>query len=100
MGFPECNGARGYSIIILHVYAFHTQRCIKSKFPTHSKSIYMSNIHEFIIPTMLLAGRCFDTAGRSKQLTPTHVLTGGLSQQTLYTHPMLIYCWPASQTLV
>ena len=26
-------------------------------------------------------------------MTPTHVLTGGLSQQTLHTHPMSVECW-------
>ena len=52
---PECHSARGYSIILL--YAFHTQRRIKSKFPNHSKDMYLSDIYELIIPPMLLAGR-------------------------------------------
>ena len=32
MGPPECNSARWYTIVIL--YAFHTKRRIKSKFPS------------------------------------------------------------------
>ena len=34
MGPPECNSVRGCTIIML--YAFHTQRLIKSKFPNNS----------------------------------------------------------------
>ena len=48
MGPPECNSARGYTIIIL--YEFYTQRCIKSKFQSHTKSMYLSDIYELIIP--------------------------------------------------
>ena len=50
MGPPECNSARGYTIIIL--YAFRNQRRIKSKFPKHSKSKYLST-YELIVPPML-----------------------------------------------
>ena len=44
------NSARGFSIV------FHTQRQHRnnSKFTNHSKSIYLSDIYELIIPPMLL----------------------------------------------
>ena len=51
MGPQKCNSARGYAIIIL--YAFHTKRHIKSKFPNHIKSIYLSDIYELKTPPIL-----------------------------------------------
>ena len=49
----------------------------------HSKSIiYLIDIYELLTDCV--------TAASSKQLTPMHVLTGELSQQTSHTHPILI----------
>ena len=54
LGTPECNSACAYTIIML--YAFHTQRHIKSKLINHSKSIYLIDIFDLIIPQLILSG--------------------------------------------
>ena len=74
MWFPECNSAPPPDIPQWHItphpqlsakiiilYAFHTHRRIKSKFPSHMNSIYLSDIYEEIIHHFPLCGLCVVT---------------------------------------
>ena len=92
------------SVKIIILFAFHTYRLIKSKFQNHVKSIYLSDIYEWIIHQFSHVGfvlkhkwLCYH--GGLETVDPQAYWQWELSQQKGHPRQMFVNCWPTSQTL-